>query len=71
MLPCLLLRYLCDFAYYCSLYYGQGRAAFMHIPTSGSLASADRLVPLLQALVQTMLDQLEDPAEPAQRNDDL
>ncbi|XP_050929354.1 pyroglutamyl-peptidase 1 [Lates calcarifer] len=64
-------RYLCDFAYYCSLYYGQGRAAFMHIPTSGSLASADRLVPLLQALVQTMLDQLEDPAEPAQRNDDL
>ncbi|GAA6225497.1 pyroglutamyl-peptidase 1-like [Lates japonicus] len=64
-------RYLCDFAYYCSLYYGQGRAAFIHIPTSGSLASADRLVPLLQALVQTMLDQLEDPAEMAQRNDDL
>ncbi|XP_028287631.1 pyroglutamyl-peptidase 1 [Parambassis ranga] len=53
-------RYLCDFAYYCSLYHGQRRAALIHLPSSGSLASADRLVPLLQALIQTMLDQLED-----------
>uniref|UniRef100_A0A8D2ZJQ2 Pyroglutamyl-peptidase I like n=1 Tax=Scophthalmus maximus TaxID=52904 RepID=A0A8D2ZJQ2_SCOMX len=48
-------RYLCDFAYYCSLYHGQGRAALIHIPTSGGLASADRLVPLLQTLIRTML----------------
>ncbi|XP_056242958.1 pyroglutamyl-peptidase 1 isoform X1 [Seriola aureovittata] len=58
-------RYLCDFAYYCSLYHGQGRAALIHIPTSGSLASADSVVPLLQTLIQTMLDQLGDPSETA------
>ncbi|XP_005729966.1 pyroglutamyl-peptidase 1 isoform X1 [Pundamilia nyererei] len=53
-------RYLCDFAYYCSLYHGQGRAALIHVPTSGTLASADRLVPLLQALIQKILEQLEE-----------
>ncbi|XP_044049984.1 pyroglutamyl-peptidase 1 [Siniperca chuatsi] len=56
-------RYLCDFAYYCSLYHGQRRAALIHVPSSGSLTSADRLVPLLQTLIQTMLDQLEDLSE--------
>ncbi|XP_074489143.1 pyroglutamyl-peptidase 1 isoform X1 [Sebastes fasciatus] len=56
-------RYLCDFAYYCSLYHGQSRAALIHVPSSGSLASADRLVPLLQTLIHTMLEQLEDPSE--------
>ncbi|XP_040894543.1 pyroglutamyl-peptidase 1-like protein [Toxotes jaculatrix] len=63
-------RYLCDFAYYCSLYHGQGRAALIHLPTSGGLASADRLVPLLQTLIQTMLHQLDYPSETAQREDD-
>ncbi|XP_051238522.1 pyroglutamyl-peptidase 1 [Dicentrarchus labrax] len=56
-------RYLCDFAYYCSLYHGQRRAALIHVPSSGSLTSADRLVPLLQSLIQSMLDQLEDPSD--------
>ncbi|TKS73400.1 Pyroglutamyl-peptidase 1 [Collichthys lucidus] len=56
-------RYLCDFAYYCSLYHGQRRAALIHVPSSGSLTSADRLVPLLQSLIQIMLDQLEDPSD--------
>ncbi|XP_029909408.1 pyroglutamyl-peptidase 1 [Myripristis murdjan] len=58
-------RYLCDFAYYCSLYHGQRRAALIHIPVSGSLASADRLVPLLRALIQAMLQQLDGPSETA------
>ncbi|XP_035806432.1 pyroglutamyl-peptidase 1 isoform X2 [Amphiprion ocellaris] len=58
-------RYLCDFAYYLSLYHGQRKAVFIHVPSSGSLASADRLVPLLQTLIQTMLHQLEDPSETA------
>ncbi|XP_026167834.1 pyroglutamyl-peptidase 1 isoform X1 [Mastacembelus armatus] len=53
-------RYLCDFAYYCSLYHGQRRAALIHVPSSGSLASADRLIPLLQTIIQTMLNQLKD-----------
>uniref|UniRef100_A0A3Q2NWV4 Pyroglutamyl-peptidase I like n=1 Tax=Fundulus heteroclitus TaxID=8078 RepID=A0A3Q2NWV4_FUNHE len=54
-------RYLCDLAYYCSLYHGQRRAAFIHIPSSGRLASAEKLVPLLQEIIVTMLKQLEDP----------
>ncbi|KAM9377035.1 pyroglutamyl-peptidase 1 isoform 2-T2 [Pholidichthys leucotaenia] len=58
-------RYLCDFTYYCSLYHGQRRAALIHIPLSGSLASTDRLVPLLQTLIMDMLKQLEDPTETA------
>ncbi|XP_043979634.1 pyroglutamyl-peptidase 1 isoform X2 [Gambusia affinis] len=53
-------RYLCDFAYYCSLYHGERRAAFIHIPSSGSLSSAERLVPLLQEIIVMMLDQLEE-----------
>lgn len=56
-----LFRYLCEFAYYCSLYHGQRRAALVHVPSRGGLSSADRLVPLLQSLIQTMLEQLEDP----------
>lgn len=63
----LLLRYLCDFAYYCSLYHGKKRAALVHLPSSGCLASVDRLVPLLQTLLRTMLAQLEDlPATASQ-----
>ncbi|XP_038124715.1 pyroglutamyl-peptidase 1-like isoform X1 [Cyprinodon tularosa] len=53
-------RYLCDFAYYCSLYHGERRAAFIHVPSSGSLASAERLVPLLREIIVKMLKQLED-----------
>uniref|UniRef100_A0A671WSR4 Pyroglutamyl-peptidase I like n=1 Tax=Sparus aurata TaxID=8175 RepID=A0A671WSR4_SPAAU len=49
-------RYLCEFAYYCSLYHGQRRAALVHVPSRGGLSSADRLVPLLQSLIQTMLE---------------
>uniref|UniRef100_A0A3P9K4F7 Pyroglutamyl-peptidase I like n=1 Tax=Oryzias latipes TaxID=8090 RepID=A0A3P9K4F7_ORYLA len=56
-------RFLCDFAYYCSLYHGHQRAAFIHIPSSGCLASADRLVPVLQTVILTMLQQLEDGEE--------
>lgn len=55
----LLLRYLCDFAYYCSLYHGERKAALVHLPTSGYLASVDRLVPLLRTLLRTLLAQLE------------
>ncbi|KAL4623545.1 pyroglutamyl-peptidase 1-like isoform X1 [Arapaima gigas] len=51
-------RYLCDFAYYYSLYLSQGRAAFLHLPTRGSLAHLDKLVPVLQGIIQAMLRQL-------------
>ncbi|XP_026859817.2 pyroglutamyl-peptidase 1 [Electrophorus electricus] len=52
-------RYLCDFVYYCSLYYGQRRAALIHVPVSGSLAHPDRLVPQLQAIILALLQQLD------------
>lgn len=40
----LLLGYLSDFAYYCSLCDGEKRAALIRLPPSGRPASADRLV---------------------------
>ncbi|XP_070291306.1 pyroglutamyl-peptidase 1 [Salvelinus sp. IW2-2015] len=52
-------RYLCDFVYFCSPHHGHGRAAFIHVPASGSLATPERLVPLLQTVIQAMLNQLE------------
>ncbi|XP_028814249.1 pyroglutamyl-peptidase 1 isoform X2 [Denticeps clupeoides] len=52
-------RYLCDFVYYHSLHRGNGRAALIHVPASGGLASPDRLVPLLRTIIQAMLSQLE------------
>ncbi|XP_030621189.1 pyroglutamyl-peptidase 1 [Chanos chanos] len=58
-------RYLCDFTYYCSLYHGQGRAAFIHVPASGSLACPARLVPLLHSIIQAMLCQLDTPKQTA------
>ncbi|XP_029008676.1 pyroglutamyl-peptidase 1 isoform X2 [Betta splendens] len=51
--------YLCDFAYYLSLYHGQRRAALIHVPSGGGPASAHRLVPLLQSIIQTALCQLD------------
>lgn len=63
LLLLLLPRYLCDFAYYCSLYHGDRKAALIHVPSSGSLASADTLVPLLQTLILAMLDQLRGPSD--------
>ncbi|XP_048023747.1 pyroglutamyl-peptidase 1-like protein isoform X4 [Megalobrama amblycephala] len=52
-------RYLCDFVYYYSLYHGQGRAALIHVPASGSLASPERVVPQLQTIIHALLRQLD------------
>ncbi|XP_035251164.1 pyroglutamyl-peptidase 1 [Anguilla anguilla] len=57
-------RYLCDFVYYYSLHIGKGKAVFIHVPASGSLATPDRLVPLLRTVIITMLRQLEASAHP-------
>uniref|UniRef100_A0A673N2H5 Pyroglutamyl-peptidase I like n=1 Tax=Sinocyclocheilus rhinocerous TaxID=307959 RepID=A0A673N2H5_9TELE len=54
-------RYLCDFVYYYSLYHGQGKAALIHVPASGSLASPEKLVPQLQTIIQALLRQLDCP----------
>lgn len=55
-------RYLCDFVYYYSLYHGQGKAALIHVPASGCLASPERLVPQLQTIIYTLLRQLDSSA---------
>ncbi|XP_017321967.1 pyroglutamyl-peptidase 1 [Ictalurus punctatus] len=52
-------RYLCDFVHYLSLHYGQRRAALIHVPACGSLASPGKLVPQLQTIIQVMLCQLD------------
>ncbi|XP_056621515.1 pyroglutamyl-peptidase 1 isoform X1 [Triplophysa dalaica] len=52
-------RYLCDFVYYYSLYHGQGKAALIHVPASGSLSG---LVPQLQTIIQTLLCQMDTAA---------
>ncbi|KPP79968.1 pyroglutamyl-peptidase 1-like protein-like, partial [Scleropages formosus] len=54
-------RYLCEFAYYYSLYISKGKAVFLHLPTCGVLADMGRLVPVLQAIIQAVLCQLEGP----------
>ncbi|XP_061588700.1 pyroglutamyl-peptidase 1-like [Cololabis saira] len=48
-------RYLCDYTYYTSLYLGQGRAAFVHVPPLGKPYSRQDLGRGLQAVVQEML----------------
>lgn len=57
--PCPGLRYLCDFTYYTSLYQSHGRSAFVHVPPLGKPYNADQLGRALQAIIEEMLDVLE------------
>ncbi|KAJ8417406.1 hypothetical protein AAFF_G00286330 [Aldrovandia affinis] len=59
-------RYLCDFVYYWSLHLGKGRAVFIHVPASGSLATPESLVPLLRSIIIVMLHQLDASSRPDQ-----
>ncbi|KAM7379132.1 hypothetical protein PAMP_004704 [Pampus punctatissimus] len=52
-------RYLCDYTYYSSLYLGQGRSAFVHVPPLGKPYSSQDLGRALQAIVREMLKLLE------------
>uniref|UniRef100_UPI003AAB103A pyroglutamyl-peptidase 1 n=1 Tax=Centroberyx gerrardi TaxID=166262 RepID=UPI003AAB103A len=52
-------RYLCDYTYYTSLYLGQGRCAFVHVPPLGKPYSSQDLGRALQVLVQEMLELLD------------
>lgn len=54
-----LLRYLCDFTYYTSLYQGRGRSAFVHVPPLGKPYNADQLGRALRAIIEEMLGVLE------------
>lgn len=51
-----LVRYLCDYTYYTSLYLGKGRSAFVHVPPLEKPYSAQDLGRALQAVVGEMLE---------------
>nr|XP_020819760.1 pyroglutamyl-peptidase 1-like protein isoform X1 [Phascolarctos cinereus] len=50
-------RYVCDYTYYLSLHYGNGCAAFIHVPPLSNLLTADLLGRALQIIIQEMLKQ--------------
>ncbi|KFZ62175.1 Pyroglutamyl-peptidase 1-like, partial [Antrostomus carolinensis] len=50
-------RYICDYTYYTSLYYGNGRAAFIHVPPLSKSVTADILGKALQTIILEMLKQ--------------
>ncbi|OCT86779.1 pyroglutamyl-peptidase 1-like protein [Xenopus laevis] len=48
-------RYLCEYAYYISLHYGQGRAVFIHVPPLTKALTSRGLAQALQHIIQEML----------------
>ncbi|KAM7152440.1 pyroglutamyl-peptidase 1-like protein [Macrochelys suwanniensis] len=56
-------RYICDYTYYTSLYYGNGRAAFIHVPPLSKLLTADFLGRALQIIILEMLKQCGEKTE--------
>ncbi|KAG9340756.1 hypothetical protein JZ751_020348 [Albula glossodonta] len=59
-------RFLCDFVYYFSLYAGKGKAVLIHLPTSGTQATLERLVPMLRTVIMEMLHQVESSSRSGQ-----
>ncbi|XP_053934008.1 pyroglutamyl-peptidase 1-like protein isoform X1 [Cuculus canorus] len=56
-------RYICDYTYYASLYYGNGRAAFIHVPPLSKSVTADFLGKALQTIILEMLKQCREERE--------
>ncbi|KAJ6662869.1 hypothetical protein lerEdw1_011073 [Lerista edwardsae] len=50
-------RYVCDYIYYTSLYCGNGRAAFIHVPPLSKRVTAEFLGRALQTVIAEMLKQ--------------
>nr|XP_056721758.1 pyroglutamyl-peptidase 1-like protein [Euleptes europaea] len=70
-------RYVCDYTYYTSLYYGNGKAAFIHVPPLSKWVTAEFLGRALQTVILQMLKQCkqksreqskEEPSEDEQEN---
>ncbi|KAM4709064.1 pyroglutamyl-peptidase 1 [Discoglossus pictus] len=53
-------RYLCDFTYYTSLYQSRGRSVFIHVPPVGKPYTAAQLGRAVQAVIEVILDILEE-----------
>ncbi|XP_048337729.1 pyroglutamyl-peptidase 1-like protein isoform X2 [Sphaerodactylus townsendi] len=66
-------RYICDYTYYASLYYGNGKAAFIHVPPLSKWVTAEFLGRALQTVILQMLKQCRktenDPEENHLRTD--
>ncbi|XP_076149934.1 pyroglutamyl-peptidase 1 [Alosa pseudoharengus] len=62
-------RYLCDYTYYTSLYLGNRRCAFVHVPPLGKRHSAEDLGRALQAVILEMVQRLEDHMDHNQDQD--
>ncbi|NXQ88329.1 PGPIL protein, partial [Nyctibius grandis] len=56
-------RYICDYTYYTSLYHGNGRAAFIHVPPLSRSVTADFLGKALQTIILEMLKQCGEERE--------
>ncbi|OXB72547.1 UNVERIFIED_CONTAM: hypothetical protein H355_006535 [Colinus virginianus] len=56
-------RYICDYTYYTSLYYGNGRAAFIHVPPLSKLVTSGSLGKALQTIILEMLKQCGEQRE--------
>ncbi|NP_001018362.1 pyroglutamyl-peptidase 1 [Danio rerio] len=52
-------RYLCDYTYYMSLFVGEGRSAFVHVPPLDKPYSAEDLARALRAIIREMLEHME------------
>ncbi|XP_056302025.1 pyroglutamyl-peptidase 1 [Danio aesculapii] len=52
-------RYLCDYTYYMSLFVGEGRSAFVHVPPLDKPYSAEDLARALRAVIREMLEHME------------
>ncbi|XP_061451259.1 pyroglutamyl-peptidase 1-like protein [Rhineura floridana] len=50
-------RYLCDYIYYTSLYYGNGKAAFIHVPPLSKRVTSEFLGRALRTVILEMLKQ--------------
>ncbi|XP_029430225.1 pyroglutamyl-peptidase 1-like protein isoform X2 [Rhinatrema bivittatum] len=50
-------RYVCDYTYYISLHYGNGKAAFIHVPPLSESLTAELLGSALRTIIQAMVKQ--------------
>ncbi|XP_043536581.1 pyroglutamyl-peptidase 1-like isoform X1 [Chiloscyllium plagiosum] len=58
-------RYLCEYAYYLSLYHGNQKAAFIHIPRLSNGLTVEKLGKALWMILQELLHQLDTQREPS------
>ncbi|XP_053320345.1 pyroglutamyl-peptidase 1-like protein [Spea bombifrons] len=50
-------RYLCEYTYYISLFYGNGRAVFIHVPPLTKSFTAEEMAQTLQLIITEVLRQ--------------